>query len=153
MKWAALLLVLIPGLAVAEEVKLPAIPPGEDVIVPLSKGQVAPFQGQLFDTNTALRWGLWLQQYQSRMGLERERADKLCRVELDFADSILSIQQEKSTRLEEDLKERLRRTEESLIKAEDRLSNPVWYESGAFHFALGVATTGALVWVGAKVIN
>jgi hypothetical protein len=40
---------------------LTAVPPGEDQIFVVAKGQPAPVQGQLFDTPTAIRWGNYLQ--------------------------------------------------------------------------------------------
>lgn len=132
---------------------LPAVPPGEDVIVAIRKDAPAPFNGQLFDTNTAIRWGLWLKQYKSLMGLEKERAEQVCKVRLDYDKTMMAIEQEKFDTVERDLKERLTRTDTELKKAEYKLTNPAWYETGTFYFALGVATAGTLVWVGTKVIH
>lgn len=132
---------------------LPAVPPGDDVIEAVKKGDPAPFDGQLFDTNTALRWGLWLKQYKSLVGLEAERAEQICKVRLDYDKTILGIEREKFETVETDLKERLKRTDAALQKAKYELANPAWYETGTFYFALGVATSGALVWVGTKVIH
>lgn len=153
MRWLFALALLLAAAPARAEDTLPAIPPGDDRIVPLRKGQTVPFDGQLFDTNTAIRWGLWLQQYKARAGLERERLEQLCRAELDFKDRTLEIYREKHETIELDLKERLRRVDEQLKKSEYELANPAWYETGTFHFALGVVTSGALVWVGTRVLN
>ena len=132
---------------------LPAIPPGDDVIEEMKKGDLAPFDGQLFDTDTAIRWGLWLKQYKSIVGLEKERAEQLCRVRLDYDRTILNIEIEKFSTIEHDLKARLSRAEAARLKAEYELTNPVWYKTGTFYFALGVASAGALIWVGTAVIH
>lgn len=134
----------------AEDYQLTPIPAGEDVIVPLVKGAAAPFGGQLFDTNTAIRWGLWLQRYQALMGAELDRSKAVCTAQVAFKDQVLGIEQDKSEALQKDLAERLQRAETGRLNAEHELAHPPWYESGAFHFALGIVTAGAVVYVGAK---
>ena len=145
-------LLLLPAVAQAEE-GLPPIPPGDDVITVLREGDPAPYTGQLFDQNTAIRWGLWLQQYRSIVKLEKERASKICAIEVGYHKELLTIEMDRSVEVTDDLKERLKRSEEGRLKAEFELANPAWYRSGTFHFALGVATAGAVIWLGARVVD
>ena len=122
----------------------PAIPAGEDVIVAVKQGTPAPFTGQLFNNPTAVRWGIWLQQYRERSQVEQERAKAMCNVELDYKDRVSTIEAEKASALQQDLVARLQRSEGARMTAERRLSDPPWYKTGTFQFTLGVLTTVAV---------
>src|SRR6266576_2213660 len=105
------------------------LPAGDDRIVTLHLSQPAPFEGQLFDNNTALRWGFWLQQYKLRLKLDVDTANKTCSVRLDNAASVLKIQADTATLIQKDLRERLVASEKARLLAEDDARNPPWYRS------------------------
>ena len=134
----------------AGDLKIATIPPGDDNIVSVKKGESAPFNGQLFDTDTAIRWGLWLQQYQALTDLELQRANAVCKAELNYKQTISDIDSEKSALLNHDLVERLKRSEEGRLQAQAALSNPPFYRSATFQFSLGVLSTVAVVLIANK---
>jgi len=61
------------------------IPPGEDVIVPLRKEGAAPFDGVLFDPDTARRWAGYIQQAKDVVARERDAHDRVLAIELKRA--------------------------------------------------------------------
>src|SRR5688572_31665694 len=93
---AALIFYAVP--AVGDET-IKDIPPGEDVIEPLPKGTPAPFDGQLFDINTSLRWANWLTQYEAVLAAEIERSKAACKAELEYQAKVGSIDVERVTQL------------------------------------------------------
>lgn len=129
----------------AGDMKVATIPPGDDNIVSVKKGEPAPFAGQLFDTDTAIRWGLWLQQYQSLTDLNLQRQEAVCKAELNYKQTLSDIEAEKAQLTASDLLARLKRSEDARTKAEQELSSPPWYRSGTFQFSLGVLATVAVV--------
>jgi hypothetical protein len=138
-------LVLWTTPAYGENLDDEAVPPGEDVIVAIKKGQPAPFAGQLFDINTAIRWGLWLKNCRERAELELDRDKALCQTELNYQHEVAATQVDQLEQLNVDLKTRLHRSEEKRLQAEHDLANPPWYESRLFWFALGAVTVGGFV--------
>lgn len=145
-----LLVLLLAPAARGEDIVLEPIPPGDDVIVPLRKGAVAPFEGQLFDTNTAIRWGVWLQQYKARIDLEVGRAKGVCAAEVDYKDAVFDIEVERSAQITQDLTRRLLTAEKRAVKAEGERDNPAWYKSPWFGLTVGVVSTTALVILGSQ---
>lgn len=129
---------------------LPPIPAGEDVIVSLKKDAPAPFGGQLFDTNTAIRWGLWLQQFRERSQVEAERSRAVCNAELNYKDRAATIEGDRATAVYGDLMTRFQASEKGRLQAQYELANPPWYKSGTFQFTLGVLTTVTVVFVAHK---
>lgn len=125
--------------------------PEEDVITAVKKGQPAPYDGQLFDTATAIRWGQWLQNCQERSQLALDREKSLCRIELDYQAEIASIQMNRIEELNKDLMARLKRSEQAKAKAEYERDNLPWYESAWFGLAVGVVGSLGLVYAGAQV--
>lgn len=117
------------------------IPPGDDVITSLKKGGVAPYDGQLFGTDTAIRWGLWLQQYRANLDTEIEHAKATCTAQLGYKDSLATIESDKSSATMQDLITRIQRSETARLNAEHELASPPWYRSGTFQFTLGVLST------------
>lgn len=146
MKYLLILSVLLmTSLARAEEpLPTPAIitfPTGDDNIVSVRKGEAAPYAGQLFDENTALRWAMWLQQYKLRYGAdlkaERERSEVLVAREAVYR----AIESDRNAKSEKDLRERLLAAEKARLNAEEKLRNPpIWKEPGLW-FGTGVVTT------------
>lgn len=111
------------------------LPPGPDRAEPLRKGEAAPYDGVLFDLDTAKRWGGYLEQYQGRLLLEREHHDKLLALELR------KVQETQALLLESKNKQLLR----SLVRIQElerEAMKPVpFYKSPLFGAALGVIVT------------
>lgn len=130
-----------------------AVPPGEDVIVPLRKGQPAPFTGQLFDPLTALRWANWLQQYKYRLKWDVKKAEDLASVELEYQRELLVIEKERSREVEEDLVLRLARSEQARIAAEHEARNPPWYTTWEFGAAVGAVLSAVVFGVSTAAVR
>lgn len=149
MNWKALLiLVLLPSLVLAQQpaprptVNHPpveSVPPGDDNIAPLKKGQPAPFDGQLFDVDTAIRWGNWLQQYRYRLVWDVELEQKLCVEEKTYRDDLLKIEKERAGKTEEALQKALTTSEQKRLEAEEEVRDPPWYSTPGFGAAVGAA--------------
>lgn len=120
------------------------IPAGDDRIVPMSKGQAAPFEGQLFEPATALRWANWLQQYKLRLKVDVEREQKMCAVQLDFSGEKLRIEREKWQTITEDYRKRLLESEKARAASEELRLHPPFFESPVFYYGLGVVTVGVI---------
>jgi hypothetical protein len=142
----ALLLALsmiVPRLAHAQEIV--TLPPGEDQIVAVKKGQEAPWAGQLFSTDTALRWGFFLEQFRFRLKSDVELEKQRQVVQSAYYESLLRTEREKYTTVTLDLTSRLKTSEGARQKAEFELSHPPWYTSAWFPFAAGIIVMGAAV--------
>ncbi len=150
MNWRAFLIVfLLPMAALAQpspdaHPPVEAIPPGPDRIVSLTRGQEAPFGGQLFDPSTAIRWGNWLMQYKYRLTWDVELEQKVCTEEKTYKDSLLIIEKERSQKVETSLREALRSSEKERLEAEEAARNPSWYSTMGFGVVVGVVATAAV---------
>lgn len=158
MRWLLLLLVLFPTTAWAQPSPDPsppveAIPPGDDVIVSLPKGHVAPFGGQLYEPLTALRWANWLQQYKYRLVWDVEKEQSVCRVEKKYRDDLLEAEEARALKVETDLVIRLGRSEQARLDAEEEIRNPPWYSTVEFGVVLGVVTTSVIFGVAVAAVN
>lgn len=125
---------------------LTAVPPGEDQIVVVAKGQPAPFQGQLFDTPTALRWGNYLQQCRVRLVSDVELQKKLDDADLRYTQRVLELEREKYARVTAALEKRVQETEEEL-------RHPPWYREPWFGVAVGVVATVGVLAGGAALVH
>jgi hypothetical protein len=114
-------------------------PPGEDVIIVLDKDDPAPFRGQLFDADTAIRWGYWLEQYKLRLKLDVEAEQKKCDAKLDYGERELKIEREKNDTIYNDLRERLIQSEKAQLMAEDEARNPPFWKTFEFGLLVGIA--------------
>ena len=145
MKWLVLVVVLlVPSVAQAADDSPPPIvtlPPGDDVIKPLAKGKPAPFTGHLFDTDTAMRWGFWLQQYKLRLKVDVDATQKACDIKLDHGKELRMLEANRNERIEGDLRTRLVRSEKGRIGAEYDARNPSFFRSMEFGLVLGVVVT------------
>lgn len=121
------------------------IPPGDDLIKPLRKGDKAPFDGQLFNIDTSIRWGFWLQQYRYRLVADSKRYQQLCRVETGFRDKKLEIEKSRNDKIDKDLRDRLLRSEKARLAAEEDSRNPPWYSTTEFGMVIGAVATLAVV--------
>lgn len=142
-KWLIVLVLLLsPSVCLAADEEVPAqvvdIPPGEDVIESVAKGKPAPFDGQLFSPDTALRWSNWLLQYQARLKSDVEYERKVCAAELLFKSEALAIEQDKSKTIIEDQRARMVRLEQINATLQDDMNNPSWFDSVEFGLVLGV---------------
>jgi hypothetical protein len=160
MNWRAFLLVfLLPLTALAQQpppdatVPSPdaahppveSIPPGTDKIVPLAKGEEAPFGGQLFDPSTAIRWGNWLMQYKYRLVWDVELEQKVCTEEKTYRDNLLTIEKERAQKVETSLRVALRSSEKERLEAEEAARNPPWYSTMEFGMVMGAVVTAGVV--------
>lgn len=145
MKTLALsLCLLLPSYALAEQ-PVSTIPPGDDVITTLTKGQPAPYDGQLFDVDTALRWVNWLQQYQYRLKLDTALEKEQCDLRLNYAKELQVIEKDRTDTIEEDLRERLQASEKRNIALSNEINNRSFFKSMEFGLLLGVLATGGTV--------
>jgi len=120
MNWKVFVaVVLLPAVASAQTPPIQTIPAGDDKIEPVHKGQPAPFDGQLYDSMTALRWANWLQQYKYRLVWDVEKSQSVCSVEKRYRDELLKAEETRATTVEKDLRERLARSEQARLKAEE----------------------------------
>lgn len=114
------------------------IPMGNDRIVPLKKGTAAPFSGQLYDPQTALRWANWLSQMRTRLVLDVQRERRACQAQTTHLDNLLQFEEERGATVEEDLRERLLAVEKRNAALADWIANPSWFRSTEFGLILGV---------------
>lgn len=136
-------MLLVPLTARATEDGIATIPPGDDVIKTLKKGALAPFSGQLFSTDTAMRWGFWLQQYKLRLREDVLAEISRCEVELEYDAKVLAAEKVLRVTLVTDMTARLTRSETARIQAEDDARNPGFFRTVEFGLILGVG--GAVV--------
>jgi hypothetical protein len=138
----SLSIILVSSLIEAQPIQ--DIPPGEDNITSVRKGQIVPFDGQIFDAATALRWANWLQQLRSRLELDVQKEKDACRVETTHRDTLLAIEHGRSTAVETDVRDRLKRAEESRLKAEEALRSRPFYETVEFGMIMGAVVTAGV---------
>lgn len=128
-------------------------PPGDDKIVVVKKGEPAPYTGQLFDDNTALRWATWLKQYKARLALDAQAAQEMCAVKVDHEQRLAAIEAERGAKVEADLRERLKQTDAARLQAEEALRDPPFFKQPGVWFGIGLATAVATAGVTAIVIH
>jgi hypothetical protein len=137
------LFVLLLSSAAHADDGIVTLPPGEDAIAQMDKGDPAPFDGQLFSTDTAMRWGFWLQQYKLKLKADVERERRLSRIKLDYKNTELRIQREHAAAVIRDLQDRLLKTEKRAIEAEDDARNPSFFKTFQWGLIVGLVVTGA----------
>lgn len=123
------------------EAKVLTYPPGEDTITVVRKGDAAPYGGQLFDDKTALRWAIWLQQYRTVYGVDLRAERASCAVKIEREAQLRSIEAERNTKSEKDLRDRLSSAEKARYEAEEKLRNPPFWKEPGFWYSAGVLTT------------
>ena len=128
-------------------------PPGDDKIAVVHKGDPAPYAGQLFEDNTALRWATWLQQYRMRYGLDMRAEQDSCQVKIGHADDLATIEKERTAKIEADLRQRLKETDAQRLKLEEELRNPSFFKQPGLWYGVGVVSTLAAVAVTAYAVH
>jgi len=143
MYWLIVLCILLFTPAVDAQ-EIVTIPPGDDVIISIQKGEPAPYDGQLFSVDTSIRWSFWLQQYKLRLkeDVEKERRD--CKIKLDYKDKELTLRVTMHKEIERDLTERLKRSEKGRLEAEDAARNPSFWRSFEFGLITGVVISSVV---------
>ena len=127
-----MLLVLLPRLVLAQTAPVTDVPPGEDVIVVVKKGDPAPFTGQLFDNATSLRWGNWLLQYKLRLKIDVEYIQRVDAAELEYQKKLVTIEQTKYLSVTTEL-------QKTVTGLQNQLANPPFYQTFWFGMTVGVA--------------
>jgi hypothetical protein len=123
-------------------VELQDIPVGQDTIVLLEAGKPAPFSGQLFSNDTALRWGNWLEQYRVQTPLMLHAQERVCSAEIRFRDESMAVHERASKAIQEDLRSRLVKVEQRNAELlAEHLKGPPWHRSRTFGIVLGTVGT------------
>ena len=137
-----LFVLLLSSAGHAQDSKIATIPPGEDVIIQLGKGEPAPYRGSLFDVNTSIRWGFWLQQYKLRLKEDVVKEQRACKIKLEYKDKELSITKVHSAAVQKDLQSRVLRTEKRAVAAEDDARNPSFFKTFQWGLIVGLVVSG-----------
>lgn len=130
-----------------------SIPPGDDKITPLRKGDPVPYDGQLFDNATALRWGNWLLQYKLRLDLDVGYEQKLRQADVSLWTQKYDISEKKYETVTADYQRKVAALEGQVVQYRMEVQNPPWYRSPLFGFTVGIVFTGLCVGVGAYALN
>jgi hypothetical protein len=130
------------------------IPPGDDQIEVLVQGKPAPFTGQLFSQETALRWANWLNQYKARLKSDVELEKAICKAETTYRDKLLAIEVVRGADIAKDQKQRMLRLEQYNAQLQDKINNPSFWHSMEFGLILGALSASAVaVAVGVAAAN
>lgn len=154
---AVIALILLPSFCFAEdsvparllpplpELKLEVIPSGEDKIVAVSKGELAPFTGQLYSTDTAIRWLNYLDQYKTKTPLLLDTYRQVCEAEIRYRDDASSARQKAYEDVRNDLTLRLKEMERVNAQLHEELrKDPSFFKSRSFGIVVGVVSTMVL---------
>jgi hypothetical protein len=101
-------------------------------------GAPAPYAGQLFDNQTALRWANWLSQYKLRLELDVHEQEQLCAVKLKAKDDILAARHGACSRV-------IGACQEQVTQLVWEADHPPWYTSAWFGAVLGAVGVGLVV--------
>jgi hypothetical protein len=138
------LLVLLLVAQAARAQPLETVPPGDDQITAVKRGEPAPYAGQLYSPDTAIRWAFFLQQLKYRLVADVDRETRVCAAETGYRDELLRVERQRSATVERDLQARLLDVEQARVAAEEELRNPSWYTSPVFGAVLGVVGTSVV---------
>ena len=139
----ALLWLFIPSVAVADPPTLEATPPGPDRVVVLHQGDPSPYDGHLFDNDTALRWANWLRGYKLRLRLDVDEQKQLCTIQTGALRQQLGVEQQKYLQVTAEY-------DKKLLQLQWEQLNPPWYKTPTFYLVTGavgasLVITGALL--------
>ena len=152
--WAGViaLVVLTCLLAFTKYARGEDFPPGDDQIVPLSTGDRAPFDGQLFSTDSALRWGFRLQTLRLRLDADVVAAVESCAVQTELLTTKLQLAEDRftfDTSLLRDERDRLAAQVVALAQDVAEAQDTPWYRTIEFGIIIGVLGTALLTIGGA----
>ncbi len=119
----------------------PDIPPGEDVIEPLHRGEAAPFEGLLMDLDTSMRWANRLRWYRENTKLQLKLRDDTVAAVRASHQRELTLVTESYTREIEGCRGDLRQQAATFAAASDT----PFYKTFSFGLVLGVILSGGLV--------
>lgn len=131
MKLIALLLILTISTPALAQTPISTYPPGDDRIVSIKKGDPAPYDGQLFDTNTAFRWGNWMDQYRIRLKLDVEVQKNIDAVQIAYMNEVLKLERQQYATVTTDYQKKVQALEEKLA------APTTWYGTQTFSFVMG----------------
>lgn len=143
---AFLLLVSFSRAAVADPVPLTPIPVGDDKIATMKLGAPAPFEGQLFDTPTALRWANYLYQCKFRLNADVVYQKKLDDADKNALQSELTLERNQYQLVTVDLQQRLQ-------EVQGQVDHPPFYKDVWFGVAIGVVGSIGLMVAGAAMLG
>jgi hypothetical protein len=149
---ACILLVAFPSLVSAQDYKPKDIPPGNDNITFIRKGEAAIYEGQLFDSATALRWGNWLLQYKFQLVSQGEYQKRLFDIEVSYWNKVVSLERDRYQRVTTEYQSQVAKQQEQLLKLQDEVRNPPFFRSVWFGVLVGVVVTGLSFGVGAALV-
>lgn len=114
----------------------------------LREGDKAPYTGQLFENNTALRWANWLLQYKFRLKADLAHQKALWDADKGYYVQLLDIEKNKYTQVTVDYQKQVATQQTEILKLQEEVRNPPFFKSVWFGVILGVLVTGAAVGVG-----
>lgn len=123
-----------------------AVPSGDDQISAVHKDEKAPFQGQLFSNDTALRWANWLVQYKNLVHMNEDIQKKLCTIQTDTLQSKLDLERKQYQEVTQEMLKDLK-------VAQEQAANPPFYKTATFGLVMGVVGAVALVAGSAALVN
>lgn len=118
--------------------------PLEDVLefdgaISISEGEEAPFPGILLPITLAIELGFNIETLETRLIIDIEREQQLCRARLDFADRHREFEEERRDIQIQLLTERVQEQAE-------RLAQPTpWYRRWGFAYGMGILSSIILV--------
>lgn len=123
-------------------------PPGEDQIVPLSPGDRVPFEGQLFSTDTAIRWGFRLQTLRLRLETDVAREREICAAQNDLLTTKMELAAENQQFQLTTLRDQLAAEHQTVLDLTSQLAEAgetPWYQTWTFGLVVGIVVSGVLV--------
>jgi len=123
-------------------------PPGDDQIVPLGLGDRAPFEGQLFSTDTAIRWGFRLQTLRLQLETDVAREREICAAQNDLLTTKMQLAADNQLFQLTTLREQLVAQQQQVVELNAQLAeakDTPWYATWTFGLAVGIVVSGVLV--------
>lgn len=125
----------------------------EDEIVPLRRGERAPFEGQLFSTETAFLWGNRLERFRlinEQLRLQHQEELQVVRDNYEGRIEVLTASYDGELReLRVDLREQVIALSEELEKER----NKPWYKTWGFGFGLGLVVSSVVLGLTIGLVN
>lgn len=110
-----------------------------DGAISISAGEEAPFDGILFPIELAIQMGFRIETLQTRLRLDVEREQRLCRAQIHFETRRRELEEERRDFQINLLEERVREQAEELARPTP------WYRRWGFAYGMGILTSVILV--------